>query len=351
MKRATPRQEPPEAEGERLQKILASAGIASRRAAEQIIAAGRVTVNGQVVTEMGSRAQPGTDQIAVDGRPIGVQQPGTEHAPIYLALNKPKGIVTTAKDTHGRPTVLDVIKGGHFEERGIRLYPVGRLDADTSGLLLLTNDGDLTFRLTHPRYGVEKEYEVLVRGRVEPAEIQRLRDGAEIEGEKTGSARVEEVRATKETIPHSGSRFTKAASGRSGLMCAAVGHPVLDLQRVRFGPITMGDLQPGRWRFLAVHEVHALRKAVKLKNVVTPTSVPRTPPAGRTRAPGKPTTREERSHEPGPAARATRNRKPGSSVRRPASGAQSRTRRPAASHDRDRRPGGSRKEHDRPAPR
>ena len=350
MKRATPRQEPPEAEGERLQKILASAGIASRRAAEQIIAAGRVTVNGQVVTEMGSRAQPGTDQIAVDGRPIGVQQPGTEHAPIYLALNKPKGIVTTAKDTHGRPTVLDVIKGGHFEERGIRLYPVGRLDADTSGLLLLTNDGDLTFRLTHPRYGVEKEYEVLVRGRVEPAEIQRLRDGVEIEGEKTGSARVEEV-------GHKGDNTSLRITIHEGrkrqirLMCAAVGHPVLDLQRVRFGPITMGDLQPGRWRFLAVHEVHALRKAVKLKNVVTPTSVPRTPPPGRTRAPGKPTTREERSHEPGPAARATRNRKPGSSVRRPAPGGHSRTGRPAASHDRDRRPGGSRKEHDRPAPR
>jgi len=260
--------------GERLQKILARAGIASRRAAEEMIAAGRVAVNGMVVKEMGVRADPSKDNITVDGRPLAIS-PG-EPKPgelVYLVLNKPRGVVSTAKDTHGRPTVLDLISRTEGEPKragrpvpspAARIYPVGRLDADTTGLLLLTNDGDLTFRLTHPRFGVEKEYRAVVRGRPPEHALQKLREGIEIEGERTAPAVVDWLGARE------GSTLLRVVihEGRKRqvrLMLAAVGHPVVDLQRVRFGPLTLGDLEPGKWRALALHEVHALRKAVKLR--------------------------------------------------------------------------------------
>jgi 23S rRNA pseudouridine2605 synthase len=287
---------------ERLQKLLARAGVASRRAAEEMIAAGKVRVNGVVVTEMGTRANPATDKIEVDGRPLKV-------APItnspeqfaYILLNKPAGIVTTARDTHDRPTVLDIIygrlpganqPGANTAEAAVstplptsqapsrpprpnrrpesnvqpaipRVFPVGRLDIDTTGLLLLTNDGDLTFRLTHPRFGVEKEYHALVRGRPSPAAMQSLRKGVEIEGEMTAPAKVDEIKqvgdnAVLRVIIHEGRKR------QIRLMCSAVGNPVISLQRVRFGPLPIGNLQPGQWRYLATHEIHALRRAVRL---------------------------------------------------------------------------------------
>ena len=144
-----------------------------------------------------------------------------------------------------------------------RLYPVGSLDADTTGLLLITNDGELTFRLTHPRYGVEKEYRALVRGHPSEAALRKLREGVEIEGEMTAPARIEEIGrraddSSLRVVIHEGRKR------QVRLMLAAVGHPVIELQRVRFGPLTLGNLRPGGWRYLAVHEVHALRKAVKL---------------------------------------------------------------------------------------
>jgi 23S rRNA pseudouridine2605 synthase len=249
----------PSEQGERLQKILARAGVASRRAAEELISAGRVKVNGAIVTEMGSRAQPGKDRIEVDGRVVAVGPAREQAEHTYIALNKPVGVVSTAKDTHGRPTVLDLIP----RQEGTRLYPVGRLDVDTTGLLLLTNDGDLTFRLTHPRYGVDKEYRVLVRGRPNEVELRKLREGVEIEGEVTAPAKVEVVGERGgdtwlRTVIHEGRKR------QVRMMAEAVGHPVIELQRVRFGPITLGNLEPGKWRHLAVHEVHALRKAVKL---------------------------------------------------------------------------------------
>jgi pseudouridine synthase len=283
---------------ERLQKLLARAGVASRRAAEEMIAAGRVRVNGVVVTEMGTRANPATDKIEVDGRPLKTPPVGNSPGQFaYILLNKPAGIITTARDTHDRPTVLDLVYGrlpGDSRQKAEaaeskpqspsevstrakqpparnknpqpsipRVFPVGRLDVDTTGLLLLTNDGDLTFRLTHPRFGIEKEYQALVRGRPSPSAMQSLRKGIEIEGEMTAPAKVDEIRHEEgntllRMVIHEGRKR------QIRLMCSAVGHPVLTLQRLRFGPLTLGSVELGKWRYLATHEIHALRRAVRL---------------------------------------------------------------------------------------
>ncbi|HEX8230328.1 MAG TPA: pseudouridine synthase [Chloroflexia bacterium] len=287
--------------GERLQKILAQAGIASRRAAEELIAAGRVTVNGEVVKEMGVRADPASDTIAVDGKPLKPQAgSGRAQKFVYIALNKPLGVVSTVKDPEGRPTVLTLLAAAKLTEQGLRLYPVGRLDTDSTGLLLLTNDGDLTFRLTHPRYEVDKEYQVIVRGRPNGEAITKLREGVMIEGGLTAPAKVDVLNRNE---GNTSLRITirEGRKRQVRLMCAAIGHPVLELTRVRFGPIELGDLQPGKWRNLAVHEAHALRKAVKLKSassnqVAAPTPAPsapakvnaRTRPSRRPQSPGAP---------------------------------------------------------------
>jgi 23S rRNA pseudouridine2605 synthase len=254
----------PKGTSERLQKILANAGVASRRAAEEIITSGRVRVNGEVITQLGVRADPASDRIEVDGKPL-TTNPSAQASQqlVYIALNKPTGVVSTARDTHGRKTVLDLLDGAKLAERGLRLYPVGRLDADTTGLLLITNDGDLTFRLTHPRYGVEKEYRALVRGHPDEATLKRLRDGVEVEGEKTAPARID-VLGRQSTATWLRVVIHEGRKRQVRLMAAAVGHPVADLQRIRFGPLLLGKLEPGKWRYLAVHEVHALRKAVRL---------------------------------------------------------------------------------------
>src|SRR5512144_2649244 len=156
--------------GERLQKILSHAGVSSRRAAETMIRAGRVTVNGRTVTELGTRANPQRDRIAIDGKPLRAAAPL-----VYILLNKPVGVMTTLSDPQGRPTVRDLLVGVRQ-----RVFPVGRLDFHTSGLLLLTNDGELALRLTHPRYGVKKTYEVKVKGRPEPAQLAALARGVRL---------------------------------------------------------------------------------------------------------------------------------------------------------------------------
>ena len=236
-----------DADGVRLQKVLSQAGVASRRAAEELIRQGRVTVNGVVVTELGTRVRPGVDRIAVDGRGIG----GREHL-VYLALNKPAGYVSTARDTHGRPTVLSLVEARE------RLYPVGRLDADSEGLILLTNDGELAYAVTHPRHEIEKEYLVLVSGEPSRQIIERLSRGVEIEGRRTAPAEVEVAG------PGEGGTWLRVVlhEGRKRQirrMAEAVGHRVLRLRRVRIGPVRLGNLPPGRYRQLSPTEVRALK--------------------------------------------------------------------------------------------
>ncbi len=227
--------------GERLQKVLAATGWGSRRSCEELIAAGRVTVNGEVA-QLGRRVDPERDSIEVDGAPVGVK-PGL----VYYLLNKPPGVVTTAKDPQGRRTVVDLVP------REPRVFPVGRLDADTEGLLMLTNDGELAHRITHPSHGVEKEYLVHVRGRVAPGSVRRLRDGVELEDGLTSPAEVSQPAAgvLRITIHEGRNRQVRR-------MCDAVGHPVLRLVRTRIGPITDRSLRPGDWRELSTGERRAL---------------------------------------------------------------------------------------------
>jgi 23S rRNA pseudouridine2605 synthase len=230
--------------GERLQKILAQAGLGSRRASEELIAAGRVRVNGEVAT-LGTRADPDADVIEVDGAVLGVRQ-GLVH---YL-LNKPAGIVTTARDPQGRPTVVDLVPAEP------RVYPVGRLDAATEGLLLLTNDGELAQRLAHPSYGVDKEYLAEVAGTPSRGALRRLREGVDLEDGPTAPAKVSLVgdHTLRITIHEGRKRQVRR-------MCAAVGHPVRRLVRVRIGPLSDRRLAPGAWRPLTQAEVRALERA------------------------------------------------------------------------------------------
>jgi 23S rRNA pseudouridine2605 synthase len=235
--------------GERLQKILAQAGLGSRRACEELIAAGRVRVNGQVAT-LGTRADPEADTIEVDGAVVGTRQ-GLVH---YL-LNKPAGVVTTAQDPQGRPTVVDLVP---LEPR---VYPVGRLDAETEGLLLLTNDGDLAHRLTHPSFGVEKEYLAEVEGRPSRGTLRRLREGVDLDDGPTAPAKASLVgdRTLRITIHEGRNRQVRR-------MCEAVGHPVRRLVRVRVGPVSDRRLAPGAWRPLTQAEVRALERAAAARD-------------------------------------------------------------------------------------
>jgi 23S rRNA pseudouridine2605 synthase len=232
------------ASGERLQKILAQAGLGSRRACDELIAAGRVRLNGEVA-EPGARADPASDHIEVDGALVGVR-PGLVH---YL-LNKPGGVVTTASDPQGRPTVVELVPAEP------RVFPVGRLDADTEGLLLLTNDGELAHRLTHPSFGVDKEYLAEVEGRPSRGVVRRLREGVELDDGPTAPAKVSAVgdHLLRITIHEGRNRQVRR-------MCAAVGHPVRRLVRVRVGPISDRRLAPGDWRPLTQAEVRSLERA------------------------------------------------------------------------------------------
>ena len=238
----------------RLQKILSGAGVASRRAAEQLIVDGRVTVNGETVRELGSRADPTADDIRVDGRRVRVV---TRHR--YILLNKPRGYVTTRSDPRGRPTVLDLLRGVHEY-----LYPVGRLDFESEGLLLLTNDGELAELLMHPRHQVEKEYHVRVRGVPDDHALSRIQRGIRIEGRRTRPAEVSVVETGRGARGDQSVLSIVLREGRTRQvreMCDAVGHPVVRLRRVRIGPIADNSLGHGDWRDLAEREVAALRRA------------------------------------------------------------------------------------------
>ncbi len=229
----------------RLAKYLAHAGVASRRASERLIADGRVTVGGAVVTDP-ARDVTEADAVAFDGEPVGGAEPR-----VAYALHKPAGVVSTAHDPHGRRTVVDLVPG----ER--RLYPVGRLDADSTGLILLTNDGELANRLTHPRYEVQKTYRATLAGpALTDRALRALREGVELEDGMTAPARVRRL------TPHQLELTIHEGRNRQvRRMCEAVGRPVRQLVRVRFGPLELGDLRPGRARRLTPTELRALAAA------------------------------------------------------------------------------------------
>lgn len=246
---------------ERLQKVLASYGIASRRACEEMIRARRVQVNGRIVTEQGVKVDPGVDDIRVDDVPLPKKKPLT-----YILLNKPVGVFSTASDEKGRRTVVDLVPPT------VRVYPVGRLDADSEGLILLTNDGELTNHLTHPRYGHKREYRVLVIGRPEEELLQKIRRGMILEEGPTGPAVAEIVgpkgcERDRLPTPERGTTWLKIVIGEGRKhqvrrMCEIIGHPVLRLIRVGMGPLRLGDLPVGQYRYLTPEEIAALRALV-----------------------------------------------------------------------------------------
>ncbi len=226
----------------RLNAFLARAGVASRRGADELIKAGRVRVNGEP-GQLNTAVEPG-DRVELDRAPVAAQRLA------YLLLHKPAGVVTTARDPQRRRTVVELVPGEP------RVVPVGRLDADSEGLLVLTNDGDLTHRLTHPSFGVEKEYVAHVQGRVAAGALRRLRDGVDLDDGPTAPAKVSQ--------PQPGLLRITIHEGRNRQvrrMCDAVGHPVLRLVRVRIGPVRDDTLAPGAWRQLTPDEVRALYQA------------------------------------------------------------------------------------------
>ncbi|MBX5455475.1 MAG: rRNA pseudouridine synthase [Thermogemmatispora sp.] len=240
---------------ERLARFLAHAGVASRRHAEALIFSGRVQVNGETVTTPATRIDPERDRITVDGRPI---QAPERH--LYLMLHKPAGYVSTVSDPQGRPTVLDLLPK---ELRHLRLYPVGRLDLETTGLLLLTNDGEFALQMTHPRFAPEKRYRALVRGHPSPNTLEQLRQGVMIKEDDGRLYRTAPVGIQQLHRTAAGTwlelRLHEGRKRQIRRMLASVGHPVLELQRVAIGPLTLGDLPPGAWRPLTEAEIAALR--------------------------------------------------------------------------------------------
>jgi pseudouridine synthase len=245
---------------ERLQKILARAGFGSRRSVEALIAGGRVTVNGRAAT-LGMQADAQADRIEVDGRAIAI-----DDEPVHLALHKPAGFVTTSNDPQRRRTVMELLPAGIPPH----VFPVGRLDRDTEGLLLFTNDGEFAHRLAHPRYEIDKEYHALVAGTPSEAALERLRSGVEIEGRRTSPAQAEAAEAPygyEEPDAHTWLRLVihEGRKRQVRLMCAAVGHPVVMLVRTRVGDVTLGRMVRGSSRSLSAREVTALRRAVGLR--------------------------------------------------------------------------------------
>lgn len=237
----------------RLNRFLARAGAASRRAADDLIADGRVSVNGSVTTSLGTQVDPESDTVELDGRPVVLPDALT-----YVALFKPAGYVVTLSDPQGRPTVLDLVP-----HAAAGVVPVGRLDAQTEGLILLTNDGDLAHRVAHPSYELDKVYEVTARGTLSDSDRERLESGIMLDGRRTARAQV--------SVLSSAHNRTKAVmtihEGRKRQvrrMFEAVGHPVVNLKRTRIGPIELGDVKPGRWRHLTERELRELRESVGL---------------------------------------------------------------------------------------
>lgn len=245
----------PDEKGVRLQKILAGAGVASRRASERLILEGRVSVNGVTVRELGTRADPARDDVRVDGRRL--SKPA---APLYFLLNKPRGYVTTRSDPEGRPTVLALLPDVHAY-----IFPVGRLDYDSEGLLLLTNDGDLAARLTHPSHEVAREYHARVLGVPADRELRRLAHGIVLDERRTSPAEVRLLKVIPGRTEHAlvSVVLHEGRTRQVRRMFEAIGHPVTDLRRVRIGPIIDERLKLGAYRPLTPKEVAALQRAAR----------------------------------------------------------------------------------------
>jgi 23S rRNA pseudouridine2605 synthase len=238
--------------GVRLQKVIADAGVASRRKAEDLITAGRVIVNGRVVRELGTRVDPERDHVKVDGHHLKAAPPQA-----FIMLNKPKGVLSTLNDPEGRPTIKDLLQGV-----SLRVFPVGRLDYDTEGLMLLTNDGEIAQTLLHPRYHVSKTYLAKVKGVLTDEKIAELERGVRLEDGRTAPAIVKkagkaEANSWIELTIYEGRKHQVKR------MLEKVGHPVLKLERIRFGPLALGDLRVGRYRFLTDREANAIRETVR----------------------------------------------------------------------------------------
>jgi len=234
---------------ERLQKVMSEFGVASRRKCEEMIASGKVKVNGQLVIEQGCKVDKEKDIIEVDGKII-----KNIEIKSYILLNKPVGYITSVKDQFGRPTVLDLLK-----DLSARVFPIGRLDYDTEGLILLTNDGELTYRITHPKHNIDKTYRALVRGEVSEQDIKAFSMGIAIEDYVTAPARLEIIRCSEGndiidiTIHEGKNRQVRK-------MCSAIGHEVIRLKRIRIGKIGLGALKPGEWRKLSEPEINYLKE-------------------------------------------------------------------------------------------
>lgn len=232
----------------RLQKFLAYTGIASRRASEKLILDGRVQVNDRVVRELGTKIDSDVDEVKLDGKICCIQP-----RRVYILMNKPMGIVTTVKDPFGRSTVMDLLKG--LKER---VYPVGRLDKDTEGLLILTNDGEMTYKLTHPKHEIEKTYLAFVKGKVSWQQIRLLEKGVKLEDGLTAPAKVKIIKFEDEyTIMEI--KIHEGKKRQIRRMCDAIGHPVIYLKRTQIGMLSLKSLKPGQWRFMTSKEIEYIK--------------------------------------------------------------------------------------------
>jgi 23S rRNA pseudouridine2605 synthase len=230
--------------GVRLQKYIADCGVASRRRGEELIKEGKVSVNGKIITELGVKVIPGRDIVAVEGKDI-----KPENKKVYILLNKPEGYITTADEQFGRPSVMDLIK-----DVKQRVFPVGRLDMDTSGLLILTNDGDFAYKLTHPKHNVRKKYIAEVKGIPDGSKLNKFRKGLTIDGTLTAHAEIRIVSSRGkfsilEIVIHEG------RNRQVRKMCAEIGHPVVSLKRIEIGRLGINDLPEGKWRYLKKEEL------------------------------------------------------------------------------------------------
>jgi pseudouridine synthase len=237
---------------ERLQKVLARAGVASRRESEKLILTGHVMVNGEVVRELGTKVDADTDEIRVDTELV--KLPGR---PLTYLVNKPKGYLSTTKDEHGRKTVLDLLP-----PTDRRMYPAGRLDEDSEGLIVVTDDGSLTNLITHPRYGIPKTYDLRIRGRLEGAEVKRVESGVWLSEGRTGPTRIR-IRKRGRQVSHVEVTLTEGRNRELRRIFARIGHPVLSLRRIRVGPLTIRGLKTGRYRRLKSKELFELKGMVK----------------------------------------------------------------------------------------